>query len=323
MRRNRLYRDGELELEDFDCARIDELLAEPGTVVWLHLDAPDDADLTMLTEELGVSRPRAEEFLRTRQRAKVTRHDHDLLMTVYGTRIDPATAELTTSEIGVIASERWMVTLRKTGDLDVDDLRREWDGSSDLAVHGVAFLVHGLLEQIVDTHFDAVQRLDDAIDLVEADLFGGAARDDDVHLRSYAVRKALVGLRRVALPMREVLLASTRRDVHVPDEAMVPYFADVYEQVLRVTEWTETLRDLVTTIQDSTLQIQNNRINEVMRRLSAWAAIFAASTAITGFYGMNVLYPQIESRAGAVTASVLLVVTSLALIVAFRARRWL
>jgi magnesium transporter len=67
------------------------------------------------------------------------------------------------------------------------------------------------------------------------------------------------------------------------DEEMVPYFADIYEQVLHVTEWTETLRDLVTTIPDSTLQIQNNRVNEVMRRLSAWAAIFDASTAITGF----------------------------------------
>ncbi|WP_298460807.1 magnesium transporter CorA family protein [uncultured Cellulomonas sp.] len=323
MHHNRMYRRGRVELEDVDADRVAGLLAQPDTVLWLHLDSPGDADLAALTRTLGISALAAEDLVRTGQRTKVTRHPGYLLMTVYLTRVDPVAAALTATELGVIASDRWLVTVRKSGDLDVAELRAGWDAGADLAVHGVAFLVHGLLERAVDSHFDAVQQLDDAVDALEAGLFADGSSDTTTHVHSYAIRKALVGLRRVVLPMREVLLAFTRRDVHAVDDAMVPYFADVYEQVLRVTEWTETLRDLVTTIGESTLQVQNNRINEVMRRLSAWAAIFAASTAITGFYGMNVLFPQVASAAGAITASALLVLSTLALIVFFRGRRWL
>lgn len=323
MHQSRLYRNGAVASENFDVARTGELLAEEDAFAWLHLEAPDGADLDLLSSALGVSRLAAAELVRTGQRTKITRHDSYVVMTVYLTHVDPKTAELRTSELGVAASDRWLVTLPRTGSLDADELRHTWDESPDLAVHGVAFLVHGLLERAVDSHFDAVQQIDDALDAVEADLFADQVRNGGVPVRSYAVRKALVGLRRVALPMREILLAFTRRDLHFMDDDMIPYFADVYEQVLRITEWTETLRDLVTTLQDSALQIQNNLINEVMRQLSAWAAIFAASTAITGFYGMNVLYPQINSAVGAITASSLLILVTVALIIFFRAKRWL
>jgi hypothetical protein len=69
-------------------------------------------------------------------------------------------------------------------------------------------------------------------------------------------------LRRVVLPMREVVNTLMRRDLHVVDEALHPYFQDVYDHVLRATEWTESLRDLVTTILETNLTIQGNRMNE-------------------------------------------------------------
>ena len=93
--------------------------------------------------------------------------------------------------------------------------------------------------------------------------------------------------------------------------------------VLRVTDWTESLRDHLGSIQDADLQMQSNHTNEVMRRLAAYAAIFAAGTAITGFYGMNVLFPQVQSSAGAVTASALLAAVTIGLIAWFRRNRWL
>lgn len=323
MRRIRLYRRGTLEREVADGERVGDLLTEDGTVAWLHLEEPEPADVTALVDELGVSPLAAAEFARTSQRVKVTRHENYLLLTVFETWVEPRSVDLRTSEIGLIVAERWLVTWCRAGEHEPEWLTTADDGEAHLATHGVDFLVHRLLEGVVDSHFAAVEQLDDVVDAIEAELFAGERRGTETQMRSFAVRKALVGLRRVALPMREVLLAFTRRDVHPVDEAMVPYFADVYEQVLRVAEWTETLRDVVTTIQDSMLQIQNNRINEVMRRLSAWAAIFAASTAITGFYGMNVLYPQVGTRVGAVTASVLLVASTIGLVVFFRARRWL
>ena len=167
---------------------------------------------------------------------------------------------------------------------------------------------------MVDEHFTAVQELDAAAEAMEADLFSEARRTTQVQRRSFALRKALVELRRVALPMREVLTTFLRRDEHLVDATTQPYYADVHDHVLRVTDWTESLRDHLGSIQDSNLQMQSNHTDEVMRRLTAYAAIFAAGTAITGFYGMNVLFPQVQTGEGAVSASLLLAAVTVGLI---------
>ena len=105
-------------------------------------------------------------------------------------------------------------------------------------------------------------------------------------------------LRRVVLPMREVVNSLMRRDIHLLDEEMTHYYQDVYDHVLRATEWTESLRHLVTTILETRLTIQGNRLNEIMKKLTGWAAIIAIPTAVTGFYGQNVPYPA-SARPGA------------------------
>jgi len=93
--------------------------------------------------------------------------------------------------------------------------------------------------------------------------------------------------------------------------------------VLRVTEWTESLRDLVTTIQDSNLQVQSNRLNEVMKKLTAYAAIFGAVAAITGFFGQNLPYPGFGNHIGLTIMTVLLTTVTLGLVVGFKRNDWL
>ncbi len=112
------------------------------------------------------------------------------------------------------------------------------------------------------------------------------------------------------VPMREVVNTLLRRDLGLVDEAMGPYFQDVYDHVPRATEWTESLRDLVSTILETNLTIQGNRMNSIMKKVTSWAAIIAVPTAVTGWYGMNVPYPGFGQHAGFVTSMVLLVVLS-------------
>jgi Mg2+ and Co2+ transporter CorA len=113
----------------------------------------------------------------------------------------------------------------------------------------------------------------------------------EVQRRSFELRKSLVVLRRLVLPMREVVNTLLRRDLGLVDAAMGPYFQDVYDHVLRATEWTESLRDLVSTILETNLTIQGNRLNSIMKKVTSWAAIIAVPTAVTGYYGMNVPTP--------------------------------
>jgi magnesium transporter len=104
---------------------------------------------------------------------------------------------------------------------------------------------------------------------------------------------------------------------------MTPYYQDVYDHVLRATEWTESLRDLVTTILETNLTIQGNRMNLVMKKVTSWAAIIAVPTAITGFYGQNVPYPGFAAHWGFWFSTALIVVMSGGLYWAFRRSDWI
>jgi magnesium transporter len=93
--------------------------------------------------------------------------------------------------------------------------------------------------------------------------------------------------------------------------------------VLRATEWTESLRDLVTTILETNLTVQGNRMNMIMKKVTSWAAIIAVPTAITGFYGQNVPYPGFGKFWGFILSTVLTVLISIGLYISFRRRDWL
>jgi magnesium transporter len=123
--------------------------------------------------------------------------------------------------------------------------------------------------------------------------------------------------------MREVVNTLMRRDVGLVSHEMTPYYQDVHDQVLRATEWTESLRDLVATILETNLTIQGNRLNIITKKVTSWAAIIAVPTAITGFYGQNVPYPGFLDTSGFVVSSLLIVALSVGLYLAFRRRDWL
>jgi magnesium transporter len=323
MQRNRLYRAGVLEAEDFDPADISERIGEPDVVVWLDLESPDERELALLAEEFSLNALAVEDAAHEHQRPKVDHYSDHIFMSLYGVHLDVDTGELHTSELAVFAAHKWLITVRKTGAFDMAHVEAVWDSNADRAEHGVGFLLHGLLDHVVDGHFEAVQELDDAVEDVEARLFDDKPQPLAVQKRSFQMRKALVDLRRVSLPMREVLNTLMRRDLGIVDEAMAAYFQDVYDHVLRVTEWTESLRDLVTTIQDSNLQVQSNRLNEVMKKLTAYAAIFGAVAAITGFFGQNLPYPGFGNHTGLTIMAILLLASTLGLGVVFKRRDWL
>jgi magnesium transporter len=323
MTRTRLYRSGVLEAENFPVQDISEYIAQPGVTVWLDMCAPDADDLATISEEFGLHQLAVEDAGQERQRPKLDRYDSHLFVTAYAVRLDTSTGELDSFEVAVFVTHNAVVTVRKSDQFDIGGVVARWDASPDLAKHGVSFLLHGLLDFVVDGHFNAVQTLDDEIETLEDLLFDDKRPDVAVQRRSFELRKSLVQLRRVVLPMREVVNSVMRRDLRVVDDAMVPYYQDVYDHVLRATEWTESLRDLVTTILETNLTIQGNRLNVITKKVTSWAAIIAVPTAITGFYGQNVPYPGFGHASGFWTSAALIVIISIGLYVLFRRRDWI
>ena len=144
-----------------------------------------------------------------------------------------------------------------------------------------------------------MQNLDDQIEGLEDLLFDNRPRENTVQRMSYELRKDLARVRWVVLPMREVVNTLMRRDAALVPPGMAPYYQDLYDHVLRATEWTDSLRDLLSTIVETNLTIQSNRLNIITKKVTSWAAIIAVPTAITGFYGQNLPYPGFADGSGA------------------------
>ncbi len=324
MARTRLYRNGVLESEDFPVADISDHLGDDQAVVWLDLCEPTQADFDAIREEFGLHVLAVEDAMDFGQRPKLDRYRTHLFISAYGVRLNTDDGRLDTCELGIFVTKQALITVRRDDRIDIDEVVSRWDENLDLVKFGVPSLLYGLLDYLVDGHMAAVQDLDGSLEEIEDLLFDTTRPPlQAVQRRSFQLRKSLVVLRRVVLPMREVVNALMRPTLHVVSEPMMPYYQDVYDHVLRASEWTESLRDFVTTILETNLSVQGNRMNLIMKKVTSWAAIIAVPTAITGFYGQNVPYPGYEKFWGFVVSTTVTVVLAVGLYIAFRRRDWL
>ncbi|MDP9117230.1 MAG: magnesium transporter CorA family protein, partial [Actinomycetota bacterium] len=291
--RSRVWRRGELEAENFPFERISDYLDEEDCLVWVDICDPDSQVLRDLAQELTLEPLAVEDAVSHRERPKATRYATHTFLTAYAAAVSKDTgedhrAQLSVSRVSAFILKRGIVTVREGDGFDMDAVAQRWEENGDLLKFGVGALVHGLLDVIVDGHFDAVQVLDEKMEELEDGLFDDRALTGQVQRQTYSIRKDLVALRRVVLPMREVVNAVLRhrKDFNAPTE-LDPWYDDLYDHVLRASEWTESLRDMVTTIFETNLSLQDARLNTVMKKLTGWAAIIAIPTAVTGYFGQN------------------------------------
>ncbi|MFB4296138.1 magnesium transporter CorA family protein [Actinomadura sp. NTSP31] len=321
--RTRVWRGGKLEAHDFPVAEVSDYLDQDDTVVWVDLCAPQRADFQVISDELGLDPMAVEDAVSRHERAKIDRYEAYAFLNVYVPHVRDG--ELVLHEVSAFLADRALVTVRQGPGFDIDALVRRWDASPgvDIGETGAGYLLYGLLDMVVDLQLEAVQSLDDEADEVESMIFDESFPVREMQRRSFRLRKNLVALRRVALPMREVVNTLLRRDLRMVAPALAPYLQDVYDHTLRVGEWTDSLRDLVANLLDTRIALQGNRMNEVMKKVTSWAAIIAVPTAVTGFYGQNVPYPGFSAHSGFIVSSVIIVVCSVGLYAVFKYRDWL
>jgi len=322
----RVWRAGVLHAEGVPVVDLSDHLEAEDTVVWLDLLRPTQEDMAVLTEEFGLHPLAIEDALHDHQRAKLDHYaDHEFLAAyaVQPCGVDSDTL-LETGEIAAFFTPRGLITVRKSDMFDLRPLLQRWDATASLAGSGVAYLAHGLVDHLVDGHADAVALLDDEAEELEDLLFDAdAAGKGELQRRSFALRKDLTTLRRAVVPMRQVVGAMARPGSGLVDERMAPYLRDVDDHVQRAVESIDSLRDVLGTILDTNLTLASNRLNETIFRLTAYAAILAATTAITGYFGQNVPFPGSQQTSGFVGSTVLLVLSVVGLVAYFKKKGWL
>lgn len=324
----RIWRDGvvvddDVTPEDISLASRDEAL-----MWWIDMLAPSEQALADLAARLGLAPTTVEDAVAPHERPKVTRHGESLFFTLYTTQlVDPrrdvrGAGRLHTGRLSGIVLPHALITIRLDDSVDLAPVLARWEENADLLPSGVGALLHGLLDVVVDGHFETIQALDDEIEALEDELFAPRGRGSELVERVYRFRKDLVALRRVVLPMREVVNAVVRHRSRTGTD-LDHWYDDLYDHVLRAGEWTESLRDLATSVFETNLSLHDARLNTIMKKLAGWGAIIAIPTAITGWFGMNVPYPGFSKPAGLYLSITLIVTLAGGLYLAFKRRDWL
>ena len=184
-------------------------------------------------------------------------------------------------------------------------------------------MLYGLLDVVVDGYFEAIQAFDEYYDVVSEGIFAERPLQPSEQRLWFQMRQSLVRFHRLVVPMREAVSALMRREHSSIAEDLYPYFQDVYDHILRVSESSDSLRELVSTIVETNLSLRDYRTNQIMKKVTSWAGILAVPTLVTGWYGMNVPFPGANTHGGAIAAGALVVALSSSLYVIFRRRDWL
>lgn len=282
----RVYQDGSLQEEmPYDRPMIERAREAGDHRVWLDVIDPTDAELSELQSEFGLHELSIEDSRRWGQRSKVEFYPDYLFLTAHGLTIDDRD-ELVDSEVHLFAGRGfYLITIRREPLFTFESAVQRLGRDQTLMGDGIGFLLYLLTDEIVDGYLDAVERLEDLSDDLEDRVF---SEDGDVDVQEdiFKLKRKVVKFRRLAIPMREVVDLMQEFPGLVTPE-LVPYFRDVQDHVIRSIEFIDNIRDLLTSALESQLAQVSNRLNVVMKQLSAWAGIILVPTLIAGIYGMN------------------------------------
>jgi len=324
----RVYHDGSLKQEvPFEARTIAEA-RDRDQRVWVDVVDPTDEELTELQATLHLHELAIDDSRSWGQRAKVDFYPEHLFLVAHGIGQD-GTGDVVDREVHLFAGGGlFVVTVRREPKFDFAKVAARLESNPDLSTEGIGFLLYLMLDEIVDGYLDVIERFEDAADDIEdavATEEEGAEGEVTRTLarRIFLLRQRVVRFRRLAVPMREVadLLIETPTIV---TPALAPYFRDVMDHVIRTTELTDNVRDLLTSARELQLAQVANRQNVVMKQLTAWAAIILVPTLIAGIYGMNFRHmPELEWEFGYPLALGLMAVIAFLLYRMFRKREWL
>ena len=321
--RTRAYRKGVLEAEDFPLSELSEHLERPDTHVWVDLHRPDEDALHTLASELGLHPLAVEDALEPHQRSKIDLYTTHAFLAAHAVTLEVEAPALDTVEVDAFIGQTWLVTVRADERFDMEPVVERWDRSPEMIAAGVGFLVHGLLDVIVDGYFSAIEHFDEYYDGIGDAIFSDRPLDPDQQRAWFEMRRILSKFYRLVAPLREALGTLVHRGLGMVRPEIQPYFQDLYDHLIVVSESADALRDLATSLVEANLSLRDYRQNQVVKKVTSWAAIIAVPTLITGYYGMNVPYPGYGDTSGVVVSTAVMALLALTLYVIFRRRDWL
>ena len=294
----------------------------PASIVWIDVSHPGEEEAAFLRDELAFHPLAVEDCVRGRQRPKLDRYPDYFFMVVYAAAVNRERDRMALNELHIFFGTGFVVTVHDYKVDEVKEVVARWRAAPE-RVTGTGALAHLLLDVVVDDYFLVVEHFADRTDQFESAAFLADGASTDMQ-RILLTRHELVLFRKVVAPLRDVLSTLLRRDLPFLLPELVPYFQDVHDHTIRVTEEIDSLRELLAALLDAQVSLSANQLNHTLRTMTAWSIILMTMAVIAGVYGMNFEYmPELTWRWGYFGALGVMATVGLGLVGFFRHRRWL
>jgi magnesium transporter len=242
--------------------------------------------------------------------------------------VNKENAQIIVHPVSMIATDRAVICLvDPTPDFQPAQLFMQ--KQDVIAKGGIEAAVQVVIAAVINSYEDALQWLEDSSDTLALLLFGERPLDKPEQLYAFKLRAALSQLRRLTDPMRAVMTDITDSPPHGRkvktgrDPAISRHWGMLSEHHTRVANAADALREALSSIFDTSLALADVRLNQIVKKLSSWAAIIAVPTLVTGFVGMNVRFPLAATAVGFWVYFLLMLAASVVLYFVFRAKDWL
>jgi magnesium transporter len=306
----------ETRLED-----LRELVIQKQTTIWIDVVDPTPDEIARIGEEFHFHPLALEDVARGGQRPKVDQYDGYQFIVFYG--LTSQNMVVATHEVDIFLAKHLMVTFHKSDLPVIAETAQRWRmNAAALGTHGVGFLLHSVLDALVDGYFPVLDDIAErAEDLEESIILAG---EPTLQAELLRLRRDLLMVRRVAGPERDVMNVLIRRDPPLFSSKEIVYFQDVYDHLLRVTDSVDISRDMLSSVLDANLSMVSYTLNVVVKRLTSYSIILMSISIIAGIYGMNFLFmPELDWRWGYPFALGLMIVTATVEVGLFRRIGWL
>ena len=281
MLRVRVYADGRLLDGD------ETLLGTPGPK-WIDVLQPDEAVLNKLGERFGLHKLAIEDCLHLDQRPKLEEYGNHQFLVLQGFSTPTEKwADLELHELHFFIGPDWLITVHDKAHVAIDQghKRIEADPAGTIG-RGVDFVMYLMADALVDRNFPLIDCFNEALEDLEERIFAEYPARSMLQ-ETFQLKRALVMVRRVLSPQRDIVGLLARRGVPQVQERTSIYFRDVFDHLVRIYEQIDAARDLVGNVVEAYLSQVANRTNDVTKQLTIFASIFMPLSFIVGFFGQN------------------------------------
>ncbi len=304
-----------------DHKRISDLRENTENVLWVDVENPSPEEFLILQEEFGFHHLAIEDCQHSHQRPKIEDFHGYYFIVLYSAELTEDN-ELELNEVNIFLGTNYVVTAHRNPIKALARGEQLWRNWTDIAEQGAGLLAYLMIDAVVDEYFPVLDNISDQMDDVEDALFSNNDTQDIESI--FRLKKQLLQLRRTAAPLRDVFNILLRREQPVFSREVQYYFQNIFDHLIRVADQIDNLRDLLGSTMDVYLSIQSNRMNMVMKRLTALSTILMSAALVSGIYGMNfVRIPELQWHNGYFYALGLMATISIALLIFFRWIKWL